>query len=618
MGPEDIDRVINLFFPSRDVPPARLGVMIRHSDEERIRLTDEQVRTLELLRQNHRVLVTGCAGSGKTFVAVEQARRLARAGLNVLFTCPHRELADWIRHHLRHYAQLSPAEQARIEVRDVYSFVALWGRRAGVLQAYDQLDSRFHGVTFTPEIDLEPCYEPARQSFELGLAIRQSMFDESQVPTLRKHLHDPLNPYSSESEVAEFYADALHHILQRIEARFDALIVDEAQSMPPLLWDILPQVLTDPRRSPIWIFADDNQVMEEPEPLWQNSDNMEVPDSERIHVESSFLPGSIDCLGDRFLRIPLSTCLRNTRPIQRYIFRYYVGTGPLHQAGQDGPEPEHIPVSGPTDLRNTIDECVYRLVVTEGVNPQDIVVLTPLPPELSELPASWQGQRSKCTYRRNVAPSQLTGRVIRVETVSSFRGLESPVVILVEMENLPDHVDLDLPIAEILYLAYSRATSHLIIIGNPPHEEIPLTELARALRKRLQASITLPIDVQSQAQELLRKAETILEDGARLASIPLEVLQNLPDETFQVYNYMLGLLYGTQPIPIRLLDLLQQEGSHAFSSRLLDSDFAPLIGPDLKSSDLLSTLHRVTDAAKKLNTAIWELLHSDPSRITDT
>lgn len=269
-------------------------------------------------------------------------------------------------------------------------------------------------------------------------------------------------------------------------------------------------------------------------------------------------------------------------------------------------------------MRNTIDECVYRLVVTEGVNPQDIVVLTPLPPELSELPASWQGQRSKCTYRRNVAPSQLTGRVIRVETVSSFRGLESPVVILVEMENLPDHVDLDLPIAEILYLAYSRATSHLIIIGNPPHEEIPLTELARALRKRLQASITLPIDVQSQAQELLRKAETILEDGARLASIPLEVLQNLPDETFQVYNYMLGLLYGTQPIPIRLLDLLQQEGSHAFSSRLLDSDFAPLIGPDLKSSDLLSTLHRVTDAAKKLNTAIWELLHSDPSRITDT
>lgn len=45
-----------------------------------------------------------------------------------------------------------------------------------------------------------------------------------------------------------------------------------------------------------------------------------------------------------------------------------------------------------------------------------------------------------------------------VESVRRFKGLEKPVIVLVEFEGLLDHQDL-------LYVAASRARSLLVIIG---------------------------------------------------------------------------------------------------------------------------------------------------------
>ncbi|MEB3032091.1 nuclease-related domain-containing DEAD/DEAH box helicase [[Mycobacterium] nativiensis] len=62
-----------------------------------IHLTDEQFSRLDLVSEAPRVICSGGAGTGKTLVAAEMARRQALAGHSVLFTCRSRILAAFIR-----------------------------------------------------------------------------------------------------------------------------------------------------------------------------------------------------------------------------------------------------------------------------------------------------------------------------------------------------------------------------------------------------------------------------------------------------------------------------------------------------------------------------------------
>src|SRR5271165_612766 len=67
-------------------------------DAERklIELSAEQFDVLEGLFDNDCVLVRGAAGTGKTVLALEAARRDALAGRKVLLTCFNRRLGDWL------------------------------------------------------------------------------------------------------------------------------------------------------------------------------------------------------------------------------------------------------------------------------------------------------------------------------------------------------------------------------------------------------------------------------------------------------------------------------------------------------------------------------------------
>ena len=51
-----------------------------------------QTRVLELLRHQHRLAVVGEAGSGKTWLDLEQARRLGKEGQPVALVCYSRGL----------------------------------------------------------------------------------------------------------------------------------------------------------------------------------------------------------------------------------------------------------------------------------------------------------------------------------------------------------------------------------------------------------------------------------------------------------------------------------------------------------------------------------------------
>jgi hypothetical protein len=65
--------------------------------EERVRqMTQDQASILGFLRNQHRVAIVGGAGSGKTWLALEQTRRLAKDGQSVALVCYSRGLARFL------------------------------------------------------------------------------------------------------------------------------------------------------------------------------------------------------------------------------------------------------------------------------------------------------------------------------------------------------------------------------------------------------------------------------------------------------------------------------------------------------------------------------------------
>ena len=73
------------------------------------RFTDEQFEAIDHLEDNRRVLFKGPAGTGKTFLAIEAARRAVRAGRSVALLCFNSLLASWLKHEAESIAQEAKA-----------------------------------------------------------------------------------------------------------------------------------------------------------------------------------------------------------------------------------------------------------------------------------------------------------------------------------------------------------------------------------------------------------------------------------------------------------------------------------------------------------------------------
>jgi hypothetical protein len=70
-----------------------LGVNLGRIRTRIFAMTDSQLRAYKALRQQKRLLIEGCAGSGKTLIAASLAREHLSAGKRVLFTCYNKRLA---------------------------------------------------------------------------------------------------------------------------------------------------------------------------------------------------------------------------------------------------------------------------------------------------------------------------------------------------------------------------------------------------------------------------------------------------------------------------------------------------------------------------------------------
>ncbi len=90
---DEIVRVLRPDFEFYESPKARA----KRIDEEIRHYTEDQFEALDHMRRMPRVVFDGPAGTGKTLLAVEAARRARSSGRRALMLCFNRPLAEWLR-----------------------------------------------------------------------------------------------------------------------------------------------------------------------------------------------------------------------------------------------------------------------------------------------------------------------------------------------------------------------------------------------------------------------------------------------------------------------------------------------------------------------------------------
>jgi superfamily I DNA and RNA helicase len=201
LGRRGLD-VLRDFFARSFVVTPLVSSQLAEQEARRLVLTKDQIRVLDFLRSHRRVAVSGGAGTGKTVLALEKARRLAAEGFKTLLTCYNRQLADYL---------------------------------STICGATPNLDvMSFHQL----------CYRQVeRANREYG----RDLVSEAKVTYPGKGLYEVQLP------------NALGYSLEVLPDRYDAIVCDEGQDFREEFWVPLELLLMDYETSPLYVFYDDNQ-----------------------------------------------------------------------------------------------------------------------------------------------------------------------------------------------------------------------------------------------------------------------------------------------------------------------------------------------------------------------
>lgn len=172
------------------------------------RLSEQQVALLDTLSAWPRAKIAGCAGSGKTLLAIRKANSLAAEGKSVLLTCFNKRLGEHLAEHV----------EPGVTATHLHGYALQLLKAAG----------------------LEPNVPERRSDGE-------NRYYRHVLPAL------------------------MIEAIKRLPLRFDALVVDEGQDFGVYEWYAMTELLRDFKRSHLYVFYDGDQDLFTPNDSGLNS-----------------------------------------------------------------------------------------------------------------------------------------------------------------------------------------------------------------------------------------------------------------------------------------------------------------------------------------------------------
>ena len=201
LGPPIVKQIDSIIKPSFVINPSFLTKI--EDEEKEMQLTDSQIAILKILRYQKKVFIEGCAGTGKTLMAIQRAKEFVKDNKKVLILTHSRTLP--------------------INIRKKYFN-----------------NERIENLLITSAFQ-----------FTANLA-RIKNFNSREI----------LDNYSEEKLFSEGYADVLMQLLDKKinnEEKFDALIIDEGQRFSDEWWLAIDNLKKDD--GVLYVFYDPNQTL---------------------------------------------------------------------------------------------------------------------------------------------------------------------------------------------------------------------------------------------------------------------------------------------------------------------------------------------------------------------
>jgi hypothetical protein len=212
---------------------------------------------------------------------------------------------------------------------------------------------------------------------------------------------------------------------------FDAIIVDEAQDFEDTWWIALPDLLKDPEHGVFYVFFDNNQ---------------------RLYTQISNIPMDT-------APFYLDENCRNTQYIHTALLPYAHADGEALCEGPEGRPVETIPAPNKAIAKRELQRVLHRLVNEEGLRAEDIIILTPS----SEKRSQWKSDEQLGNFILTWNMDTEMELAIRICTIYRYKGLESAVVILSELDQRREEIS-----DQLIYVGLSRARHQAIVIGELP------------------------------------------------------------------------------------------------------------------------------------------------------